>query len=527
MQFTVLDSNSKVVSSPPGTAVLLRDNWNDWFKFRTLFVLFITDEFGETHRIGEVKIGAKKNLDEFGQTILDEKFNTLSSDYFSLGQDASYYENINKFGDAWREPILKSLNDIALDEKIFEDALAEDVTAESLLRYVPRTTVLSQFRRMARGGARVTSYRFKYTLPLRPKAEVAPTLEFSVIPESMPPSNVHVLIGRNGVGKTYALEAMTRCLAVQDQSAGSFTFGDEWDFEAPEEYEFATLISVTFSAFDPFEPLPIRRDQSKGLQYHYIGLKYQTRADDGSQRPPKDPKMLAGDFATSVYAILRQAPMRDRWVNAVKLLESDPIFARAEAWRLSEIYLDETEEVPEDEQADEVIRKHVRKRSLEVFEKLSSGHKIVLLTITRLVETVVEKSLVLLDEPEAHLHPPLLSAFTRSLSNLLINRNAVAIIATHSPVILQEVPSSCVWKLRASGHQAVADRPNIETFGENVGLLTHEVFGLEVTSAGFYSLIEKQAEQAQSYDELIARFEGRLGTEGRALARAIWKSRVA
>ena len=32
---------------------------------------------------------------------------------------------------------------------------------------------------------------------------------------------------------------------------------------------------------------------------------------------------------------------------------------------------------------------------------MSSGHKIVLLTITKLVETVDEKTLVLMDEPEA------------------------------------------------------------------------------------------------------------------------------
>lgn len=43
--------------------------------------------------------------------------------------------------------------------------------------------------------------------------------------------------------------------------------------------------------------------------------------------------------------------------------------------------------------------------------RMSSGHAIVLFTITRLVDTVGEKSLVLLDEPEVHLHPPLLSAF--------------------------------------------------------------------------------------------------------------------
>jgi predicted ATP-dependent endonuclease of OLD family len=104
----------------------------------------------------------------------------------------------------------------------------------------------------------------------------------------------------------------------------------------------------------------------------------------------------------------------------------------------------------------------------------------VLLTITRLVETVAEQSLVLLDEPEAHLHPPLLASFVRALSNLQTERNGVALIGTHSPVVLQEVPRSCVWKVsRWDRHPP--ERPALETYGENVGVLTHEIFGLEVS----------------------------------------------
>lgn len=91
-----------------------------------------------------------------------------------------------------------------------------------------------------------------------------------------------------------------------------------------------------------------------------------------------------------------------------------------------------------------------------------------------------------MDEPESHLHPPLLSAFTRALADLLTNRNGVAIIATHSPVLLQEVPRECVWKLRRNGLVASADRPECETFAENVGFLTREVFQLEVAKSGFH-----------------------------------------
>jgi ATPase subunit of ABC transporter with duplicated ATPase domains len=136
------------------------------------------------------------------------------------------------------------------------------------------------------------------------------------------------------------------------------------------------------------------------------------------------------------------------------------------------------------------------------------------------VELVEEKSLVLIDEPEGHLHPPLLSAFVRALSELLINRNGVAIIATHSPVVLQEVPRSCAWILNRTGIAARVDRPELETFGENIGILTREVFGLEVVQTGFHRLISEAVQQG-GYEQVIKQFGDRLGGEARSLARAL------
>ncbi len=46
---------------------------------------------------------------------------------------------------------------------------------------------------------------------------------------------------------------------------------------------------------------------------------------------------------------------------------------------------------------------------MALIKRMSSGHAIVLLTVTKLVARVEEKTLVLIDEPESHLHPPLLS----------------------------------------------------------------------------------------------------------------------
>ena len=264
-------------------------------------------------------------------------------------------------------------------------------------------------------------------------------------------------------------------------------------------------MSVTFSAFDPFEPLYNKRDNSQRLQCSYIGLKRVGSAEESRPLAPKSPASLSREFGRSLL-VCRQGARAQRWRRALETLEADPIFASADVASLA------TADVEDEE---------LKKMAREVFQRLSSGHKIVLLTMTRLVETVAERTLVLLDEPEAHLHPPLLSAFVRALADLLGDRNGVAIIATHSPVVLQEVPARCVWKIRRSGRLLNAERPELETFGENVGVLTREVFGLEVTHAGFHRLLKEAIDEKLSFNGVLERFGGELGGEARALAQAL------
>jgi hypothetical protein len=63
------------------------------------------------------------------------------------------------------------------------------------------------------------------------------------------------------------------------------------------------------------------------------------------------------------------------------------------------------------------------------------------------------------------------------MSRSLSGTTGTTLGSRHSPVVLQEVPSECVWRLRRVGDVVTAERPDIETFGENVGTLTGEVFG--------------------------------------------------
>ncbi|MDP7965643.1 hypothetical protein QWI82_17300, partial [Acinetobacter baumannii] len=109
----------------------------------------------------------------------------------------------------------------------------------------------------------------------------------------------------------------------------------------------------------------------------------------------------------------------------------------------------------------------------------------------------------------------------RALSDLLVNCNAVSIIATHSPVVLQEVPRDCVWKLFRRGKSMEFSRPKIETFGESVSDLTTEVFGLEVTNSGFHDLLQNSVSEGKNYQQILEEFNHQIGFEGRALLKVM------
>lgn len=293
--FRVLPVGTRIPSGTTAQAYLLTDNWDDWFKFSTLYTLVIYDEDGDRHSIGGVKIGQFAMAEDQRRPNLPERFDALDDRFFSLGQDDTYYDALNELGAGTRDRVLRALRDVALDSDLFERALVEKVTGTSLLRSVDRSTVTGQFHRMAQGGARLTSYDFSYTARRRSRRVEPLNLAFTVSPESYPPTNVHVLIGRNGVGKTTLLNDMTRAIVDQEASAsevGAFTT----EPGNSDDSLFTSLVSVTFSAFDPFEPLPNRQDKSQGVRYAYIGLKLIGKDKDGKPKPPKSPDGLSGDF---------------------------------------------------------------------------------------------------------------------------------------------------------------------------------------------------------------------------------------
>ncbi len=521
MNFVVLGRNMSKPSSGMDTAYLNVDYWND-YSFVTMFYLTVFDKVGDKHEIGGIKIAFKgQTIDTSTYTTLGDSFSLLSDGYFSLGTDLEYYKNLSKLDSELRESVLVALQDIVYKPVKLKDIEDEEVLNTSLFRGVTLSDVHGQFSRVLYGLAELSDFDFNF---VRQDHDGFCNLKipFKVKVGSIPSTNIHAFIGRNGCGKTTILNGMIDAITNPENQTCFFTEHNIFsESRIPNGY-FRSLVSVSFSAFDPFTPPNEQPDPAKGTKYFYIGLK--NRENNEALNSLVD---LRKDFVSALIGCLSNEDKKDLWLDAINNLSSDQNFENMGLSILNTRYIN-LKEKHENIQIDNDKFKELFYLDISNYlQRMSSGHAIVLFTITRLVNTVGEKSLILLDEPEGHLHPPLLSAFLRTLSDLLYVKNGVAIIATHSPVVLQEIPKSCVWKVIRSREVIAVERPQIETFGENLGVLTREVFALEVANSGYHALLAQSVESGLSYGELLAQYRNQIGLEGRTVLKAMVLNRDA
>jgi hypothetical protein len=136
--------------------------------------------------------------------------------------------------------------------------------------------------------------------------------------------------------------------------------------------------------------------------------------------------------------------------------------------------------------------RNISKNDIEKIDTLSSGQATILLYITKLISSINQGSLVIFDEPETFMHPPMVKAFIRAVSELVDNNKAFCLMATHSPVIIQEIPHCNVYKLD-SNHELT----NIyyKTYGQNLDTLYKNIYGVELQQTGYNSFFNDRKEE--------------------------------
>jgi hypothetical protein len=176
MQFLVIAKSWAAPTGKKSCVVLMEDEWDDWFEFSTMYTLYIFEDNGVRHEIGSVKIGQFGMKEKQRRPELPQEFEALDDRFFSLGQDDSYYAQLNELVPNLRDEILQALRDLPFsDALLFEVAQKERVTHTSLLRSVSRGTVRDQFRRIALGGVRLLNINSRILPPLLARRGLART----------------------------------------------------------------------------------------------------------------------------------------------------------------------------------------------------------------------------------------------------------------------------------------------------------------------------------------------------------------
>jgi predicted ATPase len=262
-------------------------------------------------------------------------------------------------------------------------------------------------------------------------------------------NRITLLAGNNGCGKSGVLACMAYALSGERPKIGTFL---------PTRPLFRRVIVVSYGVFRPFKPFGANSDG-----YVYCGFTNDVRefSIEVSARRHAD-----------AIAHLKKSGRLDTWMRVWReLCGRSGITVQPISESLSE--------------------------QLTALEAMSSGHRVFARMVIDLLTNIEQGSIVLIDEPELHLHPSLISHLMRTLSMLLEQHDSVAIIATHSPVVVQEVPASNVRVFTRDGPMPIVEEPRLETFGSTLSEIVDIVFKMSDVDRNYLTYLTDLSTEAR------------------------------
>lgn len=409
---------------------LVKDRWNDYGHY-ILYNLILYTSSDESIDIGSVKILDRRT----DSTVLPDIFPSLDPNFCSLGQSLEYYEKIKKnFPETFLD-ILNSLNDIAINDEKASAFQYEKGYADGLMRFGAAEKAFSDAKMLLYENKKTVNdeLAFSYSVMVTGATSKHEVL-FDFKLETELPFRINVLIGKNGTGKTQFLGSMVH-------SISGLKYPNSFQ---PYNPLFDRVIAISYSLFDDF-PKP---EETTVFSYRYIGLR------------------------TKEEEIISDLKLGEKLRRALKLILDE---GRSETWfyainriiPLENLGLVNAEALNED---------YINALSYENAKRLSSGQSITLFILTELIAHIKEGSLILFDEPETHLHPSAISQLINVLYEILNEYKSYAIISTHSPIIVQDIPSKYITIFERQGNSPIIRKLPIESFGENISTLTSKIF---------------------------------------------------
>lgn len=432
--------------------ILSYDNWDD-YGYKTLFRVYYCNENGISKEIGELKIycyDLKVDQDHV-KDYLEYSIDQLSENFCSLGQEISYYRNLQELIPFEYNKILKRMNDIAVNSILREKFINEKGVQSSLLRFSGAVKALYEAHNFLEQIQEEQDISFEYEMN-EGNGENSIVLKFDFKRNDYLPYRINVIIGKNGVGKTTLLSKLANSLSGVDRiddSTGYFINGRP---------HFDKVMSISYSAFDSFKKIESAHSDNKRALFSYIYCGIQS--ENGT---------------------LSLDELRENFMFAFQLLKEKN---RYEVWKeiMSELLESEYEEI-------------ISRIENNIFNiEWSSGQHILISTITELVANIENESIILFDEPEIHLHPNAIANLMRTFYRLLDAFNSYAIFSTHSPIVVQEIPSRYIQVLDKLDAISIVRSPQIECFGENISNIISDIFDVSYAESNYKTIINKMTE---------------------------------
>ena len=542
MPIDVQPPSRQFLSTMTTRFALQRDNWND-YSFRTLYHLHYRHgkEPTDVTYIGGVKI-LKQGQQPDGLDLIRKPFNSLDDSFVSVGTSLDYYQRLNDIPERRRASVVRALNDTVADPELVGRFSNEPGWERSLFRdnrewraflfdagilYSGNFNALpdleQSFSYHPPGSDNPIDFDFSAPEPdgyLGPYRRVGPKRKRTLLPD-----RIIVLVGRNGSGKSTLLTRLARVAFASPRERATSPLKALGTL-APPSIGFMRIITISYSAFDSFiVPGVAARDLTQMTQdiekgdgrFVFCGLRdiaaevrddienaHKNAVEEGDDEilverrtstKLKPVDQLADEFADLMRRI-RSEDNIDLFNAALEPLFGDASFG----------------ELPD--QIDSLLASSASAR--KIFLGWSTGHKIALHVVASLVAHARPRSLVLFDEPEAHLHPPLMAAVIHAVRVVLTHVNAFCVAATHSPVLLQETLARHVRVVRRVGKHLEVKMPPWETFGENVGILTYNTFGLTASNTDFHKVLDLMIAGGATIEEIDSIFTPGLSGQARA-----------
>ena len=338
------------------------------------------------------------------------------------------------------------------------------------------------------------------------------------------PNGVVVFVGKNGSGKSTAIYRLAKLMYTDPTQR--FRLKKKVGEIEPNNVGVSKMFLISYSPFDNFIlPTSYSKDYIKQLKtgedvnsrFVFCGIRDIAKEevdiqigedtddeminriieDRKKQTSLKDIETLATEFSTAMTLVTEDYSGKyKRWKE---FLENCQINQPSLFEDIKDIGFGTSEEIMQ-----------------EQFLSLSTGHKFLIHTYARLLAYIDDNCLLLFDEPENHLHPPLLSFMMAEIRKILVGSHSVMFIATHSPVILQETFAKNVFVVRKNGNSTTISQPQIETYGANISAITSEVFDLTTEVTKFHDAIRHlykkwDMEDDSSAEQMLNHFEEKLG----------------